>query len=58
MGDPMRATVEPFPREVRIVQQGPLWVAVPVESGKLLTQSTVKHVRRNLRDRRPCDLNA
>lgn len=48
-----RVEIEPVPREVRVVQRGPLWVAVPVESGAPLTQSTVERVRRKLRDRRP-----
>lgn len=48
-----RVEIEPAPREVRVVQRGPLWVAVPLESGEPLAQSTVERVRRNLRDRRP-----
>lgn len=38
-------------REVRIVQKGLLWVAVPVEEGPLLDEATVESVRRKLRGR-------
>jgi AbrB family looped-hinge helix DNA binding protein len=48
-----RVEIEPAPREVRVVQRGPLWVAVPMEPTKPLTESTVELARRNLRDRRP-----
>ena len=46
-----RAEIEPAPREVRIVQKGPLWVAVPVEEGPLLDEATVESVRRKIRAR-------
>jgi AbrB family looped-hinge helix DNA binding protein len=43
--------IEPVAREVRIVQRGPLRVAVPVEEGPPLTDETVERVRRELRQR-------
>src|SRR6185436_13136727 len=39
-------------RDVRIVQKGSLWVAVPVEEGPLLDEATVESVRRKIRARR------
>jgi hypothetical protein len=48
-----RVEIEPSPREVRVVQRGPLWVAVPVGSGEPLTVSAVERVRRDIRDQRP-----
>ncbi len=36
-------------REVRIVQKGLLWIAVPVEEGPVLDEATVETVRRKLR---------
>jgi AbrB family looped-hinge helix DNA binding protein len=46
-----RIESEPAPREIRVVQRGPLWVAVPVEPGEPLTESTVENVRREIRKR-------
>jgi predicted amidohydrolase len=43
--------IEPVTREVRIIQRGPLRVAVPVEEGPSLTAETVERVRRELRQR-------
>ena len=43
--------IEPATREVRIVQRGPLRVAVPVEEGPPLTAEVVERVRRELRRR-------
>jgi hypothetical protein len=40
------------PRDVRIVQKGLLWIAVPVEEGPLLEEATVDAVRRKIRARR------
>jgi AbrB family looped-hinge helix DNA binding protein len=48
-----RVEIEPAPREVQVIQRGPLWVAVPLEPGKPLTESTVERVRRTIRDHRP-----
>ena len=42
--------IEPVPREVRIVQRGPLLIAVPVEEGPPLTDAVVEQVRGELRD--------
>jgi AbrB family looped-hinge helix DNA binding protein len=41
--------VEPVTREVRVVQRGPLRIAVPVEEGPFLTGVTVDQVRREAR---------
>lgn len=43
--------IEPANREVRLVQRGPLRVAVRVEEGPPLTDETVERVRRELRQR-------
>jgi AbrB family looped-hinge helix DNA binding protein len=48
-----RVEIEPAPREVKVIQRGALWVAVPVEPGEILQESTVERVRREIRDRRP-----
>ena len=45
-----RIEIEPVAREVRIVQRGPLRIAVPVEEGPLLTEETVDRVRREIRE--------
>jgi AbrB family looped-hinge helix DNA binding protein len=45
-----RVEIEPVPREVRIVQKGPLRIAVPVEEGPSLTEETVERVRREIRE--------
>jgi len=48
-------SVEPSrtaPRDVRIVQKGSLWIAVPIEEGPLLDEATVESVRRKIRARR------
>jgi AbrB family looped-hinge helix DNA binding protein len=45
-----RVEIEPLPREVRIVQRGPLRIAVPVEEGPSLTEETVERVRREIRE--------
>lgn len=46
-----RIEIEPIPRQVRIVQKGPLLIAVPVEEGPPLTEATVEQVRREMRER-------
>jgi AbrB family looped-hinge helix DNA binding protein len=45
-----RIEIEPVPCDVRIVQRGPLYVAVPVEEGPTLTEETVERVRREIRE--------
>ena len=45
-----RIEIEPVAREVRIVQKGPLRIAVPVEEGPSLTEETVERVRREIRE--------
>ena len=45
-----RIEIEPVPCDVRIVQRGPLYVAVPVEGGPALTEETVERVRREIRE--------
>lgn len=45
-----RVEIEPVPHEVRIVQRGPLRIAVPVEDGPSLTAETVERVRREIRE--------
>lgn len=45
-----RIEIEPAPREVRIVQKGPLRIAVPVEEGPPLTEAIVEQVRREIRE--------
>ena len=42
--------IEPVPREVRIVQRGPLFVAVPVEEGPPLTDDVIEQVRGEIRE--------
>jgi len=46
-----RIEIEPVTREVRIVQRGPLRVAVPAEEGSPLTAEIVEQVRQELRQR-------
>lgn len=46
-----RVEIEPVPRQVQIVQKGPLRVAVPLEEGPVLTEATVERVRREMRER-------
>ena len=46
-----RVEIESTLREIRVVQQGPLWVAVPVEAGEPLRESTVENVLREVRQR-------
>ncbi|HEX3126072.1 MAG TPA: AbrB/MazE/SpoVT family DNA-binding domain-containing protein [Thermoanaerobaculia bacterium] len=46
-----RIEIEPVPRQVRIVQKGPLRIAVPVEEGPALSGATVEEVRRGIRER-------
>ena len=41
--------IEPEPRDIRIVQKGPLRIAVPLEEGPLLKEATVETVRREIR---------
>lgn len=43
-----RIEIEPVPRRVRIVQKGPLRVAVPDEPGPPLTEAIVEQVRREI----------
>lgn len=45
-----RIELEPVPRELRIVQKGPLRVAVPAQEGPMLKESTVQQLLRELRD--------
>jgi AbrB family looped-hinge helix DNA binding protein len=45
-----RIELEPVAPEVRIVQKGPLRIAVPVEEGPSLTEETVERVRREIRE--------
>jgi len=45
-----RIEIEPVAREVRIVQKGPLRIAVPIEEGPSLTEETVERVRREIRE--------
>jgi len=45
-----RIEIEPVPCEVRIVQRGPLYIAVPVEDGPSLTEETVERVLREIRE--------
>jgi len=45
-----RVEIEPVPRKVRIVQRGPLRIAVPIEQGPPLTAETVERVRREIRE--------
>ena len=46
-----RIEIEPAPREVRIVQKGPLRVAIPAEEGPLLEEATADAVLREIRER-------
>lgn len=46
-----RIEIEPVPRRVRIVQRGPIRIAVPDEPGPPLTESIVEQVRRQMRER-------
>lgn len=46
-----KVEIEPLPREVKIVQQGPLWIAVPAEAGPALSEATVDQVLRKVRER-------
>ncbi len=43
--------IEPAPREVRIVQKGPLRIAMPAAEGPPLQEATVQAVRREIRAR-------
>jgi len=45
--------IESAPREIRVVQRGLLWVAVPVEPGEVLPEFVVEKTRREIRDRKP-----
>ncbi len=45
-----RVEIEPVAREVRMVQKGPLFIAIPVEAGASLKDETVEKVRRELRE--------
>jgi hypothetical protein len=47
----MEIKTEPATREVRIVQKGPLWIAVPVEAGPPLSGAIVEQVRRETHQR-------
>ena len=46
-----RIEIEPAPRQVRIVQKGPLRIAEPLEEGPALSGETVEQVRREVRER-------
>ena len=46
-----RIEIEPVPRQVQVVQKGPLRIAVPVEERPPLTEATVEQVRREMRER-------
>ena len=45
-----RIEIEPAPREVRLVQKGPLRVAVPAEEGPLLEEADTDAVLREIRE--------
>jgi AbrB family looped-hinge helix DNA binding protein len=45
-----RIEIEPVARELRMVQKGPLRIAVPVEEGPSLTEEIVERVRREIRE--------
>lgn len=44
-----RIEIRPVPREVRIVQKGPLRIAVPVDPVPTLTEQTVERLREEIR---------
>ena len=46
-----KVEIEPLPREVKIVQRGPLWIAVPTEEGPQLSEATVEQALREVRER-------
>jgi len=46
-----KIAIEPLPREVRILQKGPLRVAVPSEEGPVLLEATVNEALREARER-------
>jgi hypothetical protein len=46
-----RGEIEPLPCEVKIVQRGPLWIAVPTEKVPTLSEETVDQVLRKIRER-------
>lgn len=46
-----KVEIEPLPGEVKIVQRGPLWIAVPAEAGPALSEETVDQVLRKVRER-------
>lgn len=46
-----RIEIEPLPREVRLVQQGPLRIAVSADDGPALSEVTVESVLREVRER-------
>ena len=46
-----RIEIEPVPRQVQIVQKGPLRIAVPVEEGPALSAAAVEQARREIRER-------
>lgn len=47
-----RIEIEPAPREVRVVKQGKLRVAVPIEEKGTLTNETVRATTASIRNRR------
>lgn len=47
----MRNEPEPPPREVRIVQKGPLRVTMPTEDGPALLGAVVERTLREIRER-------
>jgi AbrB family looped-hinge helix DNA binding protein len=46
-----KVEIEPLPSEVKIVQRGPLWIAVPSEEGPPLSEAAVEQVLRRVRER-------
>jgi AbrB family looped-hinge helix DNA binding protein len=46
-----KVELEPLPREVKLVQRGPLWIAVPIEEAPPLSEATVEQVLRKVRER-------
>jgi AbrB family looped-hinge helix DNA binding protein len=46
-----KVEIEPLPRDVQIVQRGPLWIAVPATAGRALSEATVEQVLRKVRER-------
>src|SRR5262249_16816571 len=45
-----KSEIERLPSGVRIIQRGPLWIAVPTEEGPPLSEATVEQVLRRVRE--------